>query len=64
MDEIHKGLVVFAIEIINTHEPDWKKYAHKLNYNVYLVRAIDILKRVESTPVYVYCILGQNNYWR
>ena len=56
---IHKGNIVFAIEIINKHPPSWREMESKLNYQVYLIRAIDILKRVENTPVYVCCIMGR-----
>lgn len=59
---IHKGTVVFAIEIINKHTPSWHEIESTLNYQVYLIRAVDILKRVDNTPVYVYCIMG-NRCW-
>jgi len=59
---IHKGTVVFAIEIINKHPPAWRHIEQTLNYTVFLIKAIDILKRVEHTPVYVYCLMG-NRCW-
>lgn len=56
---IHKGQVVFAIEIINKHPPAWRDIEESLNYQVFLIKAVDILKRVENTPVYVYCLMGR-----
>ena len=56
-----KGSVTFAIEIINKHEPDWIKKSNDLYYNVFLVRAADILKRIDNTPIYVYCIIGRGH---
>jgi len=56
-----KGTVVFAIEIINKHEPDWIKKSNELYYNVYLVRAEDVLKRIGDTPIYVNRVVGRGH---
>jgi len=49
-----KGNVRFAIEIINKHEPKWDICYASMPYKIYFVRAEDVLKRVDSTPVFVY----------
>lgn len=58
-----KGSVIFAIEVVHRHPPEWLSgkrnpinYNHpiSLHYPIYLVRALDVLKRVEETPVYVF----------
>ena len=49
---IHKGHVVWAIEIINKHEPEWKNKT-LLQYSVYIVYTNNVLERIENSPVYV-----------
>ncbi|MCK5343872.1 MAG: hypothetical protein KAR20_10735 [Candidatus Heimdallarchaeota archaeon] len=52
-----KGNVRWAIEIINKHEPDWIEAYASMPYPIYFVRAEDALKRVESTPTFVYKVV-------
>lgn len=47
---IHKGIVIWAVEIINKHLPNWKV---EPTYPVYLIKAENILKRISETPVFV-----------
>lgn len=49
-----KGNVVWAIEIINTN---WPKWGTAPSYPVYLVKAINVMKRVRNSPTYVEEIL-------
>ncbi|MCK5225102.1 MAG: hypothetical protein KAQ89_00135 [Planctomycetes bacterium] len=53
----YKGNVGFAVEIVNKHEPSWGKVNASLPYDIYFVRAEDVLKRIDSTPVFVYKII-------
>ena len=52
-----KGNVRWVIEIINKHEPDWIELYASMPYPIYFVRAEDALKRVESTPTFVYKVV-------
>ena len=48
-----------AIEIINKHKPKWAYMQDSLNYLVFLIKAEDILKRVDNTPVYITSLMGR-----
>lgn len=52
-----KVVLVFAIEIINKHEPSWENVFAYTPYDIFLVKAEDVLKRVDKTPVFVYKII-------
>ena len=52
-----KGNVRWAIEIINKHEPSWDEVYSSRQYYIFLVKAEDVLKRVDKTPVFVYKII-------
>lgn len=52
-----KGNVQWAIEIINKHEPSWDMVCASMPYHIYFIKAEDVLKRVDSTPVFVYKII-------
>ena len=52
-----KGNVRWAIEIVNKHEPDWIEVYASMPYPIYFVRAEDVLKRVGSTPSFVYKVV-------
>lgn len=57
-----KGYVVWAIEIVNKHEPDWKddiNHQGGMPYPVYVVKAENVLKRVTDTPVFIDDIIGR-----
>lgn len=48
-----KGNVRWAIEIVNKHSPDWNVVRASMPYDIFIVKAEDVLKRVDKTPVYV-----------
>ena len=52
-----KGNVGWAIEILNKHEPDWTRVYASMPYDIHFVKADHVLKRVDSTPVFVYKII-------
>ncbi|NOR85664.1 hypothetical protein GQ473_06110 [archaeon] len=56
-----KGNVRFAIEIVNKHGPDWNRVYASMPYNIYFVKAEDVLKRIYSTPVFVHKIVGTSD---
>jgi len=48
-----KGNVRWAIEIVNKHPPKWDILRSSMPYEIFIVNAEDVLKRVDKTPVYV-----------
>lgn len=44
--------IVYAIEIIHKHFPDWEEERFR-PYPTYIIKADSVLRRVENTPVYV-----------
>ena len=54
---LHKGNVIWAIEIVQGHTPVWIDRL-KPHYPVFLVRVESVLNRVVDSPVFVDGILG------
>jgi len=55
------GKIVWVIEIINKHYPNWIEQV-KLKYPVYIVKADNILKRVDYTPVFIEDIITSGEH--